>query len=66
MDKDRRLTSSQVQERYSIAGITLYRWHKDPTSDFPKPMVFRGRKYWRVGDLENWDAAHAPKIAEVA
>lgn len=52
------LTSNQVRRRYGdITSMTLYRWGKREELRFPKPMYRNGRRYWRLADLEEWEAS---------
>jgi predicted DNA-binding transcriptional regulator AlpA len=53
------LPARQVWERYGISQMTLWRWLKDPDMKFPKPMRRRGRRYWHLGDLVEWERASA-------
>ena len=49
------LTGSQVRTRYSVCRNTLLNWTNN-IDDFPRPIVIRGRNYWRLADLEAWEA----------
>lgn len=52
------LPSAQLLQRYSISHSALYRWANDPTLNMPKPaLVIAKRKYWRLADLEAWEAS---------
>jgi predicted DNA-binding transcriptional regulator AlpA len=53
------LTSGQVLARYSIAPITFYRWQKNETLGFPKPMVINRRKFFKVDELAAWERQRA-------
>jgi predicted DNA-binding transcriptional regulator AlpA len=50
-----------VRARYGdVSDMWLHRRLRD--SDFPKPLVINGRRFWRISDLEAWEAKlHAPK-----
>ena len=51
------LTRSQVLSRYSIGNTTLYRWIKDSSVVFPKPMRLGARTVrWSMAKLEKWEA----------
>lgn len=53
------IPASAVRKRYgNAAESTLWRWERDPDLKFPKPVVLGGgRKYWRLTDLEAWEAS---------
>jgi predicted DNA-binding transcriptional regulator AlpA len=45
------LTGPAVCERYHISDMSLWRWLKDATLNFPQPaLLVRGRRYWAEGD----------------
>lgn len=50
------LTGPQVQKRYGKTSVTLWRWMNDPELGFPQPMKVNRLNYWRVSDLEAWEA----------
>lgn len=47
----------QVQDRYGISHVTLWRWANDPALGFPKPLKVNRLNYWRTADLEAWEAS---------
>ena len=53
------LTGPQVQARYQKSHVTLWRWARDPDLGFPAPMQINRLNYWRLSDLEAWEAAQA-------
>jgi predicted DNA-binding transcriptional regulator AlpA len=57
------LTGPQVQRRYQKSHVTIWRWVRDPALNFPRPIQINGRNYWRLADLEAWEAAQAGKSA---
>lgn len=48
-------TSPQVQARFGISEMSLWRWQQDPKLDFPKPMIVNGRKYFAEDELVEWE-----------
>jgi predicted DNA-binding transcriptional regulator AlpA len=51
-----------VCARYAITDMTLWRWLADTALNFPAPaMRIRGRRFWRLADLENWEANFVPR-----
>lgn len=57
------LTGPQVQARYGRSHVTLWRWIRDPELGFPAPIKINRLNYWRLADLEAWEAAQAEKTA---
>ena len=53
------LTGPQVQARYQKSHVTIWRWVRDPDLAFPAPMQINRLNYWRLSDLEAWEAAQA-------
>lgn len=51
------LPTAKVQARYGKSHVTIWRWAKDPELGFPKPMQIRGQNYWKLADLEAFEAA---------
>jgi predicted DNA-binding transcriptional regulator AlpA len=62
MDQERTtseyMPASAVRSRYRITDVTLFRWLRDPTLQFPQPIVINRRRLFRSGDLDAWDIAH--------
>jgi hypothetical protein len=60
------LISGQVRTRYGdISDMTLFRWLRDPKLAFPQPEYIRGRRFWRLRALEEYDQARS-SVREVA
>ncbi|VVT04701.1 DNA-binding protein [Rhizobium sp. EC-SD404] len=53
------LTGRQVQNRYQISHMTLYRWEHDAGMCFPSPMVINRRKFFKEADLVEWERERA-------
>jgi predicted DNA-binding transcriptional regulator AlpA len=73
VDPERRIQARRVAERYDISVRTLDRWLQKSHLEFPQPVMFMhdvaGRvsaRFWRLGDLIDWDRAQAVKHAQVA
>ena len=61
------LTARDVETRYGgVSRNTLFRWQRDPELDFPRPVVIRGRHYWRVEELAAWEDCHLGDTEEGA
>ena len=57
------LTGPQVLARYNISHVTRWRWTQDEDLAFPQPMRINRLLYWKLSDLEQWEAAQAAKGA---
>ena len=53
------LTGPQVQARYQKSAVTMWRWVRDDALGFPAPIQINRRNFWRLSDLEAWEAAQA-------
>ncbi|TIT07321.1 MAG: DNA-binding protein [Mesorhizobium sp.] len=57
------IPAPKVLVRYNISDMSLHRWLKNPTLNFPKPMVINRRRYFLEADLIAWERARAAKAA---
>lgn len=56
--KEAHLTSKQLRAHFGgVSDMCLWRWQHDPELKFPEPMRINGRRYWKVADIEAWQAA---------
>ena len=57
------LRSAQVMQRYSLSRTSLWRHVQDGT--FPAPTKLLGGRalFWKVADLELWEASKAPEVS---
>jgi predicted DNA-binding transcriptional regulator AlpA len=53
------LTGPQVQARFQKSHVTIWRWIRDAELGFPQPIKINRLNYWRLSDLEAWEAAQA-------
>jgi predicted DNA-binding transcriptional regulator AlpA len=59
------LTTAQVCERYGgVTPMTLHRWRNDGDLNFPKPEPIRSRNYWRIEQLDSWDAVRKKALPQ--
>ncbi|MCW0016259.1 AlpA family transcriptional regulator [Rhizobium sp. BT-226] len=63
------LDSQEVCERYRISERTLHRWTRNKALEFPQPFRINRRFYFKLGELDAWDAkqgapAEAPETAK--
>ena len=55
------LPAAHLLARYRVSDMTLFRWLKDPKLGFPQPIRINGRRYWRLTDLQAFEARQASK-----
>ncbi|RWF71884.1 AlpA family transcriptional regulator [Mesorhizobium sp.] len=55
------LQARQVRERYNVSDMTIWRWLRD--LEFPQPVYISRYRYWRLSDIEAWEARQASKGA---
>ena len=49
----------------NITDVSLWRWMKSQTLNFPQPAVTIGRMHlWRFGDLKRWQEERAAKASK--
>lgn len=68
MDDQTYLPSNQLRARYGVSDMAIWRWLKDEALAFPAPIRIHNRRYWKLAELEAWEAARKPadSAAEVA
>lgn len=54
-NREKLLPAKQVQERFGVCAMTLWRWEHDESLTFPAPVRIRSRKYWREEDLHAFE-----------
>ena len=57
------LPATAARARYGVSDMTIFRWLADPTLGFPQPIRINGRRYWRLADLQAFEARQADKEA---
>jgi hypothetical protein len=69
-DHDLKLTARSVARRLDVTVRTVDRWLTQPHMGFPQPIMrtfdISGRvanRYWRLGDLVEWERQQAAKTA---
>jgi predicted DNA-binding transcriptional regulator AlpA len=50
------LPANAVWSRYGVTAMTLHRWIADPDLGFPKPFYLGRFRFWRIAELEAWEA----------
>jgi predicted DNA-binding transcriptional regulator AlpA len=66
MQQKRLLPDPRVCERYSVTGMTLWRWDHDPNLNFPKPIIIRNRKYRDEAELDAFDEVQRQSSTEAS
>ncbi|MBW7964948.1 hypothetical protein [Bradyrhizobium sp. BR 10261] len=73
IDPEQKIQIRGLTKRYDVTSRTIDRWLLKPHLDFPKPVMLvhdaSGRvshRYWRLGDLEEWDRRQAVSSADRA
>lgn len=55
--EDNYLGASAVRQRYgNCSDMTLWRWLADEDLGFPQPLRIQRRRFWRLSDLQRWEA----------
>lgn len=57
------LPATPVRARYGVSDMTIFRWLADLKLGFPKPIRINGRRYWRLADLQAFEARQAKEEA---
>lgn len=60
------LPAAAVRTRYGIAKMTIWRWLQNDALGFPKPMRINNRLFWKLADLEMWEASRSEGGANAA
>jgi predicted DNA-binding transcriptional regulator AlpA len=47
----------QLRRRYGVSDMSLWRWQKDQSLGFPKPLRINGRRFWKLSELEAWEVS---------
>lgn len=50
------LPARRVWERYGVTSMTLWRWLRDESIGFPQPVYIGRFRYFRIAELETWEA----------
>jgi predicted DNA-binding transcriptional regulator AlpA len=53
------LQSSAVRARYGVSDMTIWRWLQNTSLGFPAPIRINGRRFWRLTELEEWEASRS-------
>lgn len=53
------LPAARVRARYGVSDMSLWRWLKNEDLAFPHPIRINNRRFWRLNDLEAWEASRS-------
>lgn len=53
--QQKKLPARLVAQRYNVSTRSLNRWGEEPDLEFPSPTYVRGRRYWDLSSLIEWD-----------
>ncbi len=63
-DPDGYIFAKQLRELFGgVSDMTLHRWIKDEQLQFPQPVYFNTRRYWRRRDVLDWFAMQGKRNA---
>ena len=57
------LSGPQVQARYGISDVTLFRWLKNDSLGFPRPLVINRRRLFNESEIVEWERQRAKGTA---
>lgn len=60
------LPANKVGERYGVSSMTLWRWLKEESMNFPRPIYIGRYRFWRIDELQAWEAEQTAKRDEQA
>jgi predicted DNA-binding transcriptional regulator AlpA len=60
------LTAGRVRDRYGVSEMSLWRWLRDKALGFPHPIRINKRRFWKLSDLESWEAARTGTESEAS
>lgn len=58
-----RLPARLVWTRFGVTDRTLDRWIADPSLKFPEPMRVKGRRYFFLDEIEQWERDQVRKCS---
>ena len=53
------LQANKVWRRYGVSFMTINRWMADERIAFPRPVYLGRLRFWKIRDLEEWEANKA-------
>jgi len=55
------LPAGAVRARYGVSDMSIWRWLQDEALGFPAPIRINRRRFWKLTELEAWEASRATK-----
>jgi len=55
------LPAGAVRARYGVSDMSIWRWLRHEALGFPAPIRINHRRFWKLADLEAWEASRATK-----
>jgi predicted DNA-binding transcriptional regulator AlpA len=62
-DQQTYLPTAAVRARYGVSDMSLWRWLHNEALGFPHPMRIQGRRFWKLAELESWEASRKKQEA---
>ncbi len=53
------LPARQVRARYGVSDMCIWRWIRDEKLGFPTPIKINNRRFWKLDELQTWEATKA-------
>lgn len=64
-ETEKYLPARQVRHRLGgISNMTLYRWLENEGLGFPVPVYFGRNRFWRLSDLQDWEARQPRNLSK--
>jgi hypothetical protein len=41
-----------IRREFGVSAMSIFRWERDPSLDFPRPVIIRGRRYFFRDQIE--------------
>lgn len=61
------ITAPQLRKRFGgRSDVWLWRLLRDERANFPKPVMVRRYRYFRLAEIEAWEEANRAKSKEVS
>jgi hypothetical protein len=60
-DGTKYLPDAKVRRRYGVHYTTIRNWDRDPSLNFPAPIVINDHKYRSIDELDAWDQSRVAK-----
>ena len=61
------ITAPQLRARFGgRSDVWLWRLLNDNQANFPRPVMVRRQRYFRISEVESWEESNRAKAKEVA